>query len=100
MKGNHITKFLGIVVVSLLFSQTSYALDDYQNEIYLGCVESSQHLTSSRAKQYCRCISLMVTQKHTIEELESASKLGQQGIANMFRSSVNYCNTNAKAIGD
>ena len=93
-------KLLGIVVLGLLLSGNAYALNAYQNEIYQGCLETSQHVGNKRAKQYCRCVTLMVTDKYTIEQLERAALTNQEKQNEMFSFAVNYCNLNADAPGD
>ena len=93
-------KLLGIVVLGLLLSVNAYALNAYQNEIYQGCLETSQHVGNKRAKQYCRCVTLMVTDKYTIEQLERAALTNQEKQNEMFSFAVNYCNINANAPGD
>ena len=36
--------------------------------MYEGCVEDATHLEQSRAKQYCKCITIMITDKYSIDE--------------------------------
>jgi len=93
-------KLFWIAVLSLLLSGNVNALNAYQNEIYQGCLETSQHVSSKRAKQYCRCITLTVTDKYTIEQLERAALTDQKKQNEMFSFAVNYCNLNANALGD
>ncbi|MDC3016423.1 hypothetical protein OAY91_00465 [Candidatus Pelagibacter sp.] len=84
----------------MLLSGNVNALNAYQNEIYQGCLETSQHVSSKRAKQYCRCITLTVTDKYTIEQLERAALTDQKKQNEMFSFAVNYCNLNANALGN
>ena len=93
-------KLLGIVVLGLLLSGNAYADNAYQNEIYQGCLETTQQLETTRAKQYCRCVSIMVTDKYTIDQLERAALMRQEMQTKMFSFAVNYCNINASAPGD
>ena len=93
-------KLFWIAVLSLLLSGNVNALNAYQNEIYQGCLETSQHVGNKRAKQYCRCVTLMVTDKYTIEQLESVSLTSQEKQNEMFSFAINYCNLNANAPGD
>ena len=93
-------KILSIIFVILLWPKISFALNADQNEIYQGCLETSQHLGSKRANQYCRCVTLMVTDKYTIEQLERAALTSQEKQIEMFSFAVNYCNLNAIAPGD
>lgn len=93
-------KILSIIFVILIWPKLSFALNTDQNEIYQGCVEAAQHLGSKRAKQYCRCVTLMVTDKYTIEQLEKAALTSQEKQNEMFSFAVNYCNLNANAPRD
>ena len=93
-------KILPVIFVILVWPSIGFALNAYQNEIYQGCLETAQHLGSKRAKQYCRCVTLMVTDKYTIEQLERAAQTSQEKQIEMFSFAVNYCNVNARAPGD
>ena len=48
MKGNQITKFLGIVVVGLLFSQNSFALSDNIKNNIINAIESNDMVTKAK----------------------------------------------------
>ena len=93
-------KILSILLVILIWPNVGFALNTYQNEIYQGCLEAAQHLGSKRAKQYCRCVTIMVTDKYTISQLERAALMSQEKQSEMFSFAVNYCNVNARAPGD
>ena len=93
-------KILSILLVILIWPNIGFALNVDQNEIYQGCLETSQHVGNKRAKQYCRCVTLMVTDKYTIEQLERAALTNQEKQNEMFSFAVNYCNINANAPGD
>ena len=93
-------KILSVLFVILISPNIGFALNAYQNEIYQGCLETAQHLGSKRAKQYCRCVTIMVTDKYTIEQLERAALMSQEKQNEMFSFAVNYCNVNARAPGD
>ena len=93
-------KILLIIILSLFLSGNVHALNAFQSEIYQGCLETSQHVGNKRAKQYCRCVSLMITDKYTIEQLESAALMSLEKQNEMFSFAVNYCNVNARAPGD
>ena len=95
-----IRKILSIIFVILIWPNIGFALNADQNEIYQGCLETSQHLGSKRAKQYCRCVTIMVTDKYTISQLERAALMSQEKQSEMFSFAVNYCNVNARAPGD
>ena len=86
--------------MGFLLSESVHALNAFQSEIYQGCLETSQHVGNKRAKQYCRCVSLMITDKYTIEQLESAALMSQEKQNEMFSFAANYCNLNANAPGD
>ena len=93
-------KILSVLFVILISPNIGFALNADQNEIYQGCLETAEHLGSKRAKQYCRCVTLMVTDKYTIEQLERAAQTSQKKQIEMFSFAVNYCNVNARAPGD
>ncbi len=93
-------KILSVIFLILIWSNTGFALNADQNEIYQGCLETAQHLGSKRAKQYCRCVTIMVTDKYTISQLERAALMSQEKQIEMFSFAVNYCNVNARAPGD
>ena len=93
-------KILSVIFLILIWSNTGFALNADQNEIYQGCLETAQHLGSKRAKQYCRCVTIMVTDKYTITQLEKAALMSQEKQIEMFSFAVNYCNVNARAPGD
>ena len=93
-------KILSVIFLILIWSNKGFALNADQNEIYQGCLETAQHLGSKRAKQYCRCVTIMVTDKYTITQLERAALMSQEKQIEMFSFAVNYCNRNARAPGD
>ena len=93
-------KILSVLFVILISPNIGFALNADQNEIYQGCLETAQHLGSKRAKQYCRCVTIMVTDKYTISQLERAALMSQEKQIEMFSFAVNYCNRNARAPGD
>ena len=93
-------KILSVIFLILIWPNIGFALNEYQNEIYQGCLETSQHLRSKRAKQYCRCVTIMVTDKYTISQLERAALMSQEKQIEMFSFAANYCNINARAPGD
>ncbi len=93
-------KILSVIFLILIWSNTGFALNADQNEIYQGCLETAQHLGSKRAKQYCRCVTIMVTDKYTISQIERAALMSQEKQIEMFSFAVNYCNVNARAPGD
>ena len=71
-------KLLGIVVLGLLLSGNSFAMTNDQNTMYQGCVENAKQLGEQRAKQYCRCITLMITDKYSIKEIEQIGSMSQE----------------------
>ena len=93
-------KILSVLFVILISPNIGFALNADQNEIYQGCLETAQHLGSKRAKQYCRCVTIMVTDKYTISQLERAALMSQEKQIEMFSFAVNYCNVNGRAPGD
>ena len=94
-------KLLGIVVLVLLYSVTANALTNDQNEMYQGCVEDAQnHLGIQRAKQYCRCITIMITDKYSIEQIVQIGQQSQEQQLQKFSFATDYCNLNPKAPTD
>ena len=91
-----------IVTFILLFlcSNVGFAMNKYENAMYQGCLETAQHLGSKRAKQYCRCTTIMVFDKYSITELESITMMSQQKQTEILGFAINYCNRNARAPGD
>ena len=71
-----------------------------QNELFQGCLEDSQNLGSKRSKEYCRCITIMITDKYSIEEITRIGQQSQKKILQKFRFATNYCNLNPKAPTD
>ncbi len=78
----------------------SFAMTNDQNELYQGCAENAKQLGEQRAKQYCRCITLMITDKYSIKEIEKIGLMSQEIQLEKFSFATNYCNLNAKAPGD
>ena len=78
----------------------SFAMTNDQIELYQGCVENAKQLGEQRAKQYCRCITLMITDKYSIKEIERIGLMSHEIQLEKFSFATNYCNLNAKAPGD
>ena len=95
--------FLIVALWSLAFIfklGNSFAMTNDQNEMYQGCVENAKQLGKQRAKQYCRCITLMITDKYSTEEIERIGQMSQETQLEKFSFATNYCNLNANAPGD
>ena len=90
-------KLLAIVVLGLMLSGNACALTDDQKELYEGCVEDSTHLEENRAKQYCKCITIMITEKYTIDEILKISQSSTEEYLEKFGFAVKHCNVNANA---
>ena len=90
-------KLLGILVLGLLLSSNAYALTNDQKEMYEGCVEDSTHLEENRAKQYCKCITIMITDKYSMDEILRIAELSVEQQIERYSFAVNYCNLNANA---
>ena len=91
-------KILSVIFLILIWPNIGFALNADQNEIYQGCLETAQHLGSKRAKQYCRCVTIMVTDKYTISQLERVALMSQEKQIEM--SVWQLLNVNARAPGD
>lgn len=94
--------FLAIIwsLVFIFKIGNSLAMTNDQNELYQGCVENAKQLGEQRAKQYCRCITLMITDKYSIKEIEQIGLMSQEIQLEKFSFATSYCNLNAKAPGD
>ena len=90
-------KILGIIIASIFLSSNALALTNDQKEMYEGCVEDSTHLEENRAKQYCKCITLMITDKYSIDEILRIAELSVEQQIERYSFAVNYCNLNANA---
>ena len=100
-----IAKILFVIAVlwSLAFVfklGNSFAMTNDQNTMYQGCVENAKQLGEQRAKQYCRCITLMITDKYSTEEIERIGLMSQETQLEKFSFATNYCNLNTNAPGD
>ena len=89
--------FLGILIVTIFLSSNAFALTNDQKEMYEGCVEDSTHLEENRAKQYCKCITIMITDKYSIDEILIIAELSVDQQIEKYSFAVNYCNVNANA---
>ena len=90
-------KLLGILIVTVMLCVNAYALTDDQKELYEGCVEDATHLEEARAKQYCKCITIMITEKYTIDEILKISQSSTEEYLEKFGFAVKHCNVNANA---
>tara|TARA_Y100001970_G_C14119021_1_gene795239 strand:- start:6 stop:293 length:288 start_codon:yes stop_codon:yes gene_type:complete len=93
-------KTLSIIFLILIWPTISFAFNEYENAMYQGCLETSQHLGSKRAKQYCRCTTIMVFDKYSINQLEEIALRSQKEQIEILGFAINYCNRNARAPGD
>ena len=93
-------KILSIIFLILIWPNLGFTFNKYENAMYQGCLSTSQHLESKRAKQYCRCTILMVFDKYSITQLEKITSMSQEKQMELLSFAVNYCNRNAKAPGD
>ena len=89
-----------VITFGLLFIGNGFALTNDQNTLYQGCFENAKQLGDQRAKQYCRCISLMITDKYTTDEITRIGQMSQKTQLEKFSFATNYCNINPKAPGD
>ena len=83
-----------------MWCNIGFALNKYENAMYQGCLETAQHLGTKRAKQYCRCTTIMVFDKYSITQLERITSMSQQKQMELLGFAINYCNRNARAPGD
>ena len=93
-------KILSVIFIILIWPKIVLAFNEYENAMYQGCLETAQHLGSKRAKQYCRCTTIMVFDKYSINQLERIGSMSQQKQLELLGFAVNYCNQNARAPGD
>ena len=66
------------IFLVLMWCNIGFALNKYENAMDQGCLETAQHLGSKRAKQYCRCTTIMVFDKYSINQLERIGSMSQQ----------------------
>ena len=93
-------KILSVIFIILIWPKIVLAFNEYENAMYQGCLETSQHLGSKRSKQYCRCTTIMVFDKYSITQLERIALMSQQKQMEILGFAINYCNRNARAPGD
>ena len=92
-------KFL-IIFLILIFPNLAFSMNEYENAMYQGCLETAQHLGSKRAKQYCRCTTIMVFDKYSIDQIERIASMSGEKQMETLSFAINYCNRNARAPGD
>ena len=93
-------KLLSVIFIILIWPKIVLAFNKYENAMYQGCLETSQHLGIKRSKQYCRCTTIMVFDKYSITQLERITLMSQQKQMEILGFAINYCNRNARAPGD
>ena len=74
--------------------------NDLQTELYQGCYENADQLTAQRAKEYCRCITLMITGRYADSQILEIGKKSEAYQRSRFAFAGKHCNLNAKALGD
>ncbi len=74
--------------------------DDVQKELYQGCYGNADQLTDQRAKEYCRCVTLMITGKYSDSQILEIGKKSEAYQRSRFAFAGKHCNLNAKALGD
>jgi hypothetical protein len=74
--------------------------DEFQKELYQGCYKNADQLTDQRAKEYCRCVTLMITDRYTESQILEIGKKSEAYQRSRFAFAGKYCNLNAKARGD
>ena len=62
--------------------------------------ENADQLTDQRAKEYCRCVTLMITDRYTESQILEIGKKSEAYQRSRFAFAGKYCNLNAKARGD
>ena len=88
------------IFLFLMWSNIGFAFSKYENAMYQGCLETAQHVGSKRAKQYCRCTTVMIFDKYSITQLERIGEMSQQKQMEILSFATKYCNQNARAPGD
>lgn len=74
--------------------------DEFQKELYQGCYENADQLEDQRAKEYCRCTTLMITDKYSDSQILKIGKKSEAYQRSRFAFAGKHCNLNAKALGD
>ena len=62
--------------------------------------ENTDQLTDQRAKEYCRCVTLMITDRYTESQILEIGKKSEAYQRIRFAFAGKHCNLNAKALGD
>ena len=93
-------KFSLFIFLFLMWCNVGFAFNKYENAMYQGCLGTAQHLGSKRAKQYCRCTTIMIFDKYSITQLERIIEMSEQKQMEILGFAINYCNLNARAPGD
>jgi hypothetical protein len=88
------------IFLLLMWSNIGFAFNKYENAMYQGCLGTAQSLGSKRAKQYCRCTTIMIFDKYSITQLERIVEMSTQKQLEIMAFATNYCNRNARAPGD
>lgn len=93
--------FVIAVIWSLAFIfklGNSLALTNDQSIMYDSCVDDAKfHLGLKRAKQYCKCTVIMITNKYSIEEINKDAELSEEQQLKKYGFAADYCNKNANA---
>lgn len=74
--------------------------NDLQTELYQGCYKNASQLTDQRAKEYCRCVTLMITGRFAESQILEIGKKSEAYQRSRFAFAGRHCNLNAKALGD
>ena len=79
-------------------NENNTSKDKAKSEMYEGCVEDSQSsLGNKRAKQYCKCVTTMITDKYSVDEILKDSELSEEQQLRKYSFAGTYCNKNANA---
>ena len=81
-------------------SSVSEDFNNFQTELYQGCYENADQLTDQRAKEYCRCVTLMITDKYEDTQILEIGEKSEAYQRSRFAFAGKYCNLNARARGD
>ena len=83
-----------------LSANEAFAVDVVETFESEGVEDAQNHLGIQRAKQYCRCITIMITDKYSIEQIVQIGQQSQEQQLKKFSFATDYCNLNPKAPTD
>ena len=93
-------KFLGILVLSLLWCNTSFAMSStYEKAYYDTCYPQIKKLSNpTRAKQYCTCTMKMMSKRYSDKDMDKFPQKSYAEREKLTKFAADHCNDNANAF--